>query len=42
MSETKKVNKKHETVYVGSMELLQMLANNNALYYLRNAYKSII
>lgn len=36
MSETKKTNKKHETVYVGSMELLQMLANNNALYYLRN------
>ena len=36
MSETKKTSKKHETVYVGSMELLQMLANNNALYYLRN------
>lgn len=36
MSETKKTNKKHETVYVGSMELLQILARKNMLHYLKS------
>lgn len=36
MSETKKTNKRHETVYVGSMELLQILARKNMLRYLKS------
>lgn len=35
MSETKKTNKKYEVIYIGSMELLKILANKNLLHYFK-------
>jgi len=35
MSETKKTSKKREVIYIGSVELLQILANKNLLHYFK-------
>lgn len=35
MGETKKTSKKREVIYIGSVELLQILANKNLLYYFK-------